>query len=409
MRAQTLDRGGWRDGLQLLLLVALLYAGIFWARDIQELVAASVGRAAFLFATVLAVGVAGVFAMWSTKGRPLARFAVIWVAGLYLCGAWYLRRDPEEALHFVEYGAVSFLAFRFLRHVQRDALVFPSAALLSGIFGMMDEFIQYYAPGRFFDFRDLFINVAAALMMQGLLIAVAGPEFRSMGVTKRSVWIASGLGWAALAILFACFSNTPQREARMRALGWPVAGRKDESMVEYGHRHEGASGLVWYSRLTVGEVRERDLRDGERVGALLDSFSGTNGYKRFMKEVAPIDDPFAYEARVRLFRRDKFAREAMALRRSPEKARYAATIALREGELAASLYSNTLAHMTTGEIPADWTPIIASLADASSPYESPVSNQLLTRFSERGIRSILFVVAVVIASLAFLRLRTPIA
>ncbi|MBN1522659.1 MAG: VanZ family protein [Candidatus Aureabacteria bacterium] len=65
---------------------------------------------------------------------------------------------PEEKIHFLEYGALAFLAARdvFKREKKRGALF---AALAFCLFvGFCDEVFQFFLPSRFFDWRDLAFN-----------------------------------------------------------------------------------------------------------------------------------------------------------------------------------------------------------------------------------------------------------
>jgi hypothetical protein len=184
----------------------------------------------------------------------------------------------------------------------------------------------------------------------------------------------------------------------MRGLGLPVPAMGfDEVMVEYGHAHVAPDGSRFYSRLTLDETRRMDRDLAAETAALLDRYQGTNGYARFHLEISRADYPLAYEARIHLFRRDKYAREAVSLRHRPETARYAATIAFRENELVEWLYPNTLAR-SRYVLRADWREIIYGLAAQESPYESPVSQGLFTRFTERQIQSLLAVAMLLAAA-----------
>jgi hypothetical protein len=86
----------------------LIFATVPFARALEALVVARLGERAFLVA-VLAIVAASALLAW----RPLtglgarARAALAAGAALYAGAAWWLRANPVEAVHVVEYGARS--------------------------------------------------------------------------------------------------------------------------------------------------------------------------------------------------------------------------------------------------------------------------------------------------------------
>ncbi len=88
--------------------------------------------------------------------------------------------QPEEAVHFLEYGVLGLLLYRALSFRVLDATVFVAAALVGVIVGTVDEIIQWIVPGRYFDFRDIALNGGASVLVQIVDLA-DGPAVRASG------------------------------------------------------------------------------------------------------------------------------------------------------------------------------------------------------------------------------------
>jgi hypothetical protein len=85
---------------------------------------------------------------------------------------------PEERLHFLEYGIVGGLVFAALLERQEQTRgksgevpggyrhFWPAvgAVVFTGIAGWVDEGIQELLPNRFYDLRDVAMNVAAGVL-----------------------------------------------------------------------------------------------------------------------------------------------------------------------------------------------------------------------------------------------------
>ncbi|MBD3871962.1 MAG: VanZ family protein, partial [Acidobacteria bacterium] len=57
--------------------------------------------------------------------------------------------QPEEAVHFLEYGVLGVLLFRALSTHIHDGSVFAAGALIGILVGIFDEIIQWFVPGRY--------------------------------------------------------------------------------------------------------------------------------------------------------------------------------------------------------------------------------------------------------------------
>ncbi len=374
--------------------VGVVYAAIPFARPIQQFAQDALGDDC-LRGAVLAVAAAGLAALLLAGLRRAGRRRQAVLAGAalaYGAAVWHLRARPEEALHLAEYGLLAVLAVRALRHAGRDRLLWPTAAALAVFFGIMDEIIQWYTPRRFFDFRDLAINLAGALLMLAVMRwglrwppAAAPADARSW----RRFSAALTLAWAALSF---CLLNTPARQARLGAWLPPIRAVSDV-MIEYGYMHRTPEGARFPSRLTRAELARADAADTAAHAALIKPFQSSRDYEEFLARHPGWAWPFIHEMRVRLFRRDRYLRES---RRQPQRAREALTVAWHENRILETGFSNTL--RAAGAVwDAGERERAQCLADQAAAYTSPVSRHLVTAVSERQVR-----LAAALAGLAIL-------
>lgn len=257
-----------------------------------------------LIAVLVAAG--ALFGAW----KRLSLVSLAWIVGLCAL-VIYLSFDlsegsPEEAIHYVQYGVLSVLLFRVLAHRVHDHSIYFAATLAGSLVGMLDETIQWLAPGRTFSLRDIWLNfTAVALVQLGLAFGIR-PGFISRWPGWASLRRVSYLAAVAVAYLGLCYQNTPDR------IAWytervPLLGFIDpdvDIMVEYGHLHGHADAVQFRSRLSLEDLR-RQARERAQEGArILDRYREHERYGEFLATYSPLSDPFLHEARVHLFRRD---------------------------------------------------------------------------------------------------------
>lgn len=195
-----------------LVVSAAVIASSPFIRDIRDFIRASFpGQYATIVgaAVAVAIGMALLVAGARIRDRRLLRYASI-AAALALGTAYAIWNaqgiaevDAVERVHFVEYGIVTFLFYRVWQP-RGDAtmLVLPLIAGLA--VGTLEEWLQWFIPGRVGDMRDVFLNVVAIICGLFFSYGVDPPAkhpFRLPPGALRRI----GIAGAAVGLLFASF------------------------------------------------------------------------------------------------------------------------------------------------------------------------------------------------------------
>jgi len=318
---------------------------------------------------------------------------------------WRLMGQPEEAVHFLEYGILGVLLFRALRTGIQDSSVFVAGALIGILVGIFDEIIQWLVPGRFWDFRDIVLNGGASILVQVALSVVAPAP--SSPISRRSLQRLCRLAAAVVVLLSFCFAATPRRANRLAellpTLESLVSG--DEAISEYGHLHRLDELTSFRSRLSLDDLAHEDGSRAVEVAAMLDA--SRHKYADFLRHMSPAVDPFTYEARVHLFARDRSAAQARKLTPGTPAHRESMTVAFRENLILERVFGAALARSSY-----PWAPhrrlAIESAQDENSVVVSKVGAHVITAVSESTLRTVMvaILVALVICDL-LLRNRPP--
>jgi len=158
-----------------ILYTLFIFATIPCARPFQKFVYDHYGRSSFGYVVLLIIALCLVGCVYylirnARRGASIKNY--VWlavVAGFYFYFTLTLWKCPEEAIHFLEYGLLSFLFYRALRHHVRDVTIYFTASFLVLFVGSIDEAIQWVVPDRVGSFRDVWINfLAGALFQLGL-------------------------------------------------------------------------------------------------------------------------------------------------------------------------------------------------------------------------------------------------
>ena len=78
----------------------------------------------------------------------------------------------DKKMHLIEYGLLTYLLFDMLRSRFKAVSVYSLSLLIVTLVGVLDEILQYFAPGRSFDLGDISTNITAAVIMLVLISIV---------------------------------------------------------------------------------------------------------------------------------------------------------------------------------------------------------------------------------------------
>jgi hypothetical protein len=279
-------------------------------------------------------------------------------------------------------GALAFRAFgtRF-----PDRSSYACAAVLCALLGTVDEIIQWVTPRRYWEFRDVALNaVSAGLAQVAIWKGVAPPRIAAFW-GRRGLAVACRFG-AALALLLAlCAANTPARTASWapRVPGLAFLVDNPSVMAEYGYRYRDPHIGTFYSRLAPAELERTDRERARQAASILDRHAGDEAYRAFLEGYPPQRDPFVHEARVHLFRRDRYREIAATQRARGADPEESWTVAWRENLILERYFPATLA-ASASRLPAAERARLEAGQDPERPYESAVSAHLITRISARA-------------------------
>ncbi len=361
------------------------------ARSLQQFVYETAGRNTFLFVVLgaIALGLAAALRVLARNRDMLSPGRTLWlfgIAGLFTYLTFQLRAAPEEAFHFVQYGVLAILVFRAFSHRIRDPLIYVATAMLCGIAGMTDEFIQWIIPRRFFDFRDILINLTAAILMMTAFAGGLRPHYIRERPTRRSIHLTGMI--ITLQMLFWLFmvSNTPGLIAAYARL-IPSVLSIDEPMVEYGYRVEDPeAGLVFFTRIAPDRLAGIDRQRAPDMIPVLEKYKSNNLYGAYLERFTSFGDPYMHEVRVHLFRRDRYAMQAIRST-DADMMRDNATVAYREHQIL-DRYFPAIYRRSSFYWAPDFTEQIRPAADLDTIYTSKVSASLFTRFTRSQLQGL---------------------
>ena len=392
-----------RRWLAFVLWVVLIFVLVPFANELQAAIAERFGAAALRWAVAGALAAAVVVgSRWLIGERRRHGAAIgprlLWILAVAaLAGAWLWRlRFAAEPAHLLFYAVLAVLAFRALCCRLRDRGVYPAAAALVAIVGILDEIVQWLVPGRFFDLGDLGIDVAAAVLVQLVIWQGVRPRTIAPGLEPRSLRAAARLTAAAALLLLLCLSNTPARiewyAARVPGMGYLGADRSTR-MIEYGHLFADPEIGRFTSRLSPSELARADRERGAEAARLLDRYRGRWG--ELDAAHPPWRAPLVAEARGHLFHRARARARALG-ERDPAARRRLATRAWRENLILERYFPHTLRLSGRG-----WKPAVRGrfeeLHQPQAEFVSGVGDWLVTGFSETQAR---FGLLAVLAALA---------
>ncbi len=377
--------------LAVVLWVGLIYLTIPFVRKLRELFVAH-WPAEFIAYTVMVVVVCAAATALILLGRQQSRVApadIMWlfaVAAVVVVWTRRLMGQPEETVHFIEYGVLGVLLFRALSGPVQDAMVYVVVTLVGLLVGTVDELIQWLVPSRFWDLRDIFLNGGAVALIQVAIWRLAPP--RPVSVNRSSMRLACRLAAAEILLLLLCLSATPQRVARIAEF-LPIPSRLamgHEAICEYGYFHVVDELTAFRSRLSAQDLATSDSQRSTDITHYLDAPRPADASPR--ETASPVTDPFLYEFRVHLFARNRNFNRARTADQASDIYRRRMTIAWRENLILETSFGRTLTRAARR-----WDPnrrrSVEAEQDPDQQFVSRVGGHLITTFSEVQLRALM--------------------
>jgi hypothetical protein len=364
------------------------------ARTVQAFVSNKLGKEVFIYFVLFLVGIGFISMLYFFifKLKVYSASNIIWLCiltGIYSYFTLKLTKTSIEAIHFLEYGLLGFFLFRALKHHIKDKSIYFIAALFALLVGTFDEIIQWITPQRMWDFRDVGFNVLSGGLFQLVIWKVVRPKIIAEKINASSLKIFSSVFTLCLIIIGLCALNTPQRVAwytnRIPFLSFL---QKEEPMSEFGYKFKDPEIGAFYSRLSPKNLKKTDNLKGEQYAQILNE-SVDKDYDEFLRQYNPITNAFIHELRIHIFRRDTHTEKARATSEiSKRKESY--FIAYKENLILERYFSYTI-EKSVYRWNKDMLRESEALIDKSEPYESPVSKNLFTAFSEKTVWIAIFV------------------
>ena len=385
----------WVSWLYVVIWSLFIFVTIPLARMVQEFVRQQWGRETFTHVVIVSILlglVASVF--YLRKHRSTFRGNTVWllaVTGIFIGYTIKLGKvNPEESIHFTQYGLLGILAFRALTHRLGDLSIYFAAALICGIVGILDEVVQWITPGRHWGLKDIWLNFFAASLVQVGIAKGLKPPIISGWPSRANLRLVVRIAMVAVVLFGANLLNTPARISwYAEQIPWLAFLKENESMMlEYGYLYNDPGIGVFRSRLSPEELKRSDQERGKEAADILDRFRERDAYQFFLEIYTPVSDPFVHEARVHLFRRDRHFARSEKYKNDPEKYAEYLNTAFRENQIMEKYFPNTLRHSAYV-----WSSDKLALARTQllrdEKYDSWVSRRLFTGIKERHLASFL--------------------
>ncbi len=399
--SKDIKRWNWKLWLWGFLCSMGIFTTIPVARNLQKFVYNTVGREFFTYVVlfVVCIGLAILLYLFIFKLKVKKISQYIWLficAGLYIYHTIQLRAHPEEAIHFLEYGLLSYLLFKALSYRIQDWTVYLTAVFFVLFIGTTDEFLQWIMPQRFWDFRDVGLNMLAGGIFLLAIWKGINPTVISKPVKKISVGMLAGIITANLIFMGLCLSNTPNFVNRyttaISTLSWL---QNEEVMSDYGYIHKDPEIGTFYSRLTLEQLKKIDLTNGESYGRNLpQDISSEMIHKELIEIYNPYTNPFLYEFLIHLFRRNTSLDKLEDINVPFEKIRRS-NITFRENLLVEKYFSNTLKHSMYAWSDEEVEELKETASLWKGDYKSTVG-RMLTLFSLKWILAVIFITLVIV-------------
>lgn len=341
----------WLSWLYVAVWTLFVFSLIPLARRIEYYIHQTWGRELFTYG-VLAVIISAlvVAVIYVYRLRLNSRAGYVWligVAGIFFIYTLDLgKQNRVESVHFILFGVLGILVYRALTHRLKDSSIFFAGVIICGCIGIIDEFIQWMTPLRVWALSDIWLNLLSAALVQVAIAKGLRPAFIFPGISRENMRFVCSLTISAAAILGGSLLITPPRIVWVsERIGFlEYLKHNGSAILEYGYRYEDPEAGVFRSRFSPYELRQIDRTRAVEAAEILNRFQGEKLYPSFLREYTPITDPFVHEARVHLFRRDRYFYMALESEDTPKEYARCLTIALFENRIMEKFFYNTLKH-----------------------------------------------------------------
>ena len=157
-----------RDWLLLIGYVVLIYATLPLMPGISAYFSSLFGQFFGIIANLLLIGIiAIVFAVLfknnSAQKSPMFYAGLMAILASYTA-LLYVTPIPVEKMHLLEYGFLSYLTLRALSGTQPPWKRHLCIIFIIILVSYCDELIQAITPGRFYEIRDVFLNIVSGML-----------------------------------------------------------------------------------------------------------------------------------------------------------------------------------------------------------------------------------------------------
>ncbi len=209
----------------------------------------------------------------------------IWFAAI-AAGYLHFMRHLEiasEKIHFLEYGILALLLFRAVRHGIQGWVIYIYVISIGYAVGLIDESLQSLIASRVSELDDTLWDLAAVLLAVVGHVEAWRPGELYQPVRSRHVWGAC----ATLSVTLLAGAAFVQQ------------------YTDFGHTTTDPGIGSFNSAFTTVDLAQIDLSRGREAAAMIDADEDTT-YSNFLKQHTSRNDPYVHEARVHIFRRDKY-------------------------------------------------------------------------------------------------------
>lgn len=382
----------WKSWLLVSLWACFIFLSVPLARPIQRFIRESWGSSFFIYVVVATIVILVLVAVYKTsktrKLKPVNYIFLITVSGVFFWLTYQLRGNPEEAIHFVQYGILSILVFRALTLRAPDNTSYFTAVALVCAIGIIDEALQWLAPQRYWGLRDIRLDAIAAVLTIFAIRFGINPGIISEKPSSQSIQLLLRAVMLTLGLLALSLFNTPQRILASTEIfpSLEFLIKNSSIMAEYGFYYKSDDTGIFRSRLSPANLQKTDSLRHKEAADILKTEGDPKRFKEFIKKYSPFSDPFLHEFRVHLKSRSHNLRKAGEYRSSDDnKYKMHITSAYFENIILEKYFSLTLRE-SGYVLPEKVLRDMRENAVRDSGYKSKVSKNLITVFSVQAFQ-----------------------